>query len=90
MGSTSLFGLYYLNIAHRPCVAPGEPVQREPEGRYRVDFAEGERCVDDAVIRRDRVFPVIGGGIDIPLGARVFARVQAQLFQVRLGVGVRF
>ena len=87
-----LFGLQYLNIAHRPCVAPGDPVQREPNGRYRVDFAEGEeqRCVDDPVISRHRVFPVIGGGIDIPLGTRVFARAQVQIFQVRLGVGVRF
>ena len=33
---------------------------------------------------------VMAGGVDIALGSRVFARVQAQVFQVRVGVGLRF
>ena len=87
-----LLGLGYWKFTDRSCVAGGEPVQREPDGRYRVDFAEGEeqRCVDNSPHRWHRIFPQVGVGMDIPIGSRVFARVQAQLLSVRLGVGLRF
>ena len=44
--------------------------QREPDGRYRVDFAEGEeqRCVDNSPYRWYRVLPQVGVGMDIPTG----------------------
>ena len=87
-----LLGLGYWKFTDRYCVAGGEPVQREPDGRYRVDFAEGEeqRCVDNSPHRWHRIFPQVGVGMDIQIGSRVFARVQAQLLSVRLGVGLRF
>ena len=87
-----LFGLQYWNLGVRRCVATGDPVQREPDERYRVDFAEGEeqRCGDDPLMRRHLPHAVLGGGVDLVLGSRVFVRVQAQFFQVRLGVGLRF
>ena len=86
-----LFGFQYLNIGERRCVATGEPVPREPDG-YHVDFAPGEeqRCGDDPLMRRHLRRVVVAGGVDIALGSRVFARVQAQVFQVRVGVGLRF
>ena len=92
-----LFGLQYWNLGERLCVATGEPVPREPAARepdgYHVDFAPGEeqRCGDDPqLMRRHLPHVVLGGGVDIALGSRVFVRVQAQFFQVRLGVGLRF
>ena len=91
-----LFGFQYLNIGERRCVATGEPVPREPAARepdgYHVDFAPGEeqRCGDDPLMRRHLPRVVVAGGVDIALGSRVFVRVQAQVFQVRLGMGLRF
>ena len=41
-------------------------------------------------MRRHLPHAVLGGGVDLVLGSRVFVRVQAQFFQVRLGVGLRF
>ena len=65
-----LLGLGYWKFTDRRCVAGGEPVQREPDGRYRVDFAEGEeqRCVDNSPHRWYRVFPQVGVGMDIQIG----------------------
>ena len=86
-----LVGFQYLNIGERRCFATGEPVPREPDG-YHVDFAPGEeqRCGNDPLMRRHLRRWVIAGGIDLALGSRVFARLQAQFFQIRLGVGLRF
>ncbi len=94
-----LFGLAYWNLADRPCVAGDEPVVRLPprphdpyERLYRVEFTEGEeqRCLDEPPVRFHRIHPQIGVGVDIPIGARFFARAQARLLEVRIGLGLRF
>ena len=95
-----LLGLAYWRRAQYRCVAWGEPVVQIPPLPgygpnalvYRVDFAEGEeqRCVDEPPFRSHVFGPVVGVGVDIPIGSRFFARAQARLIEVRLGVGLRF
>ena len=95
-----LLGFAYGNFVDRPCVAAGEPVVRRParphdpnELLYRVDFADGEEqwCLDEKPpIRFRRIGLQVGVGGDIPIGSRFFARVQARLIEVRIGVGLRF
>ena len=98
---TILFGGAYIHGKQADCFASEGPVVRIPTPadwppdsvvfRQELTPEERSRC-GDTTRTYQHIFPQAGAALDVPVGERLFFRASARmvLFQVEVGVGVKF
>ena len=94
-----LFGGAYMHGKQADCFASEGPVVRIPTPadwppdsvvfRQELTPEERSRCTDYTRTYQ-HIFPQAGAVLDLPVGERLFFRASARMFQVEVGVGVKF